>query len=354
MKTTIRVLAAAALVIFIWYLIADRVTPFTANARVKAVVVSIVPQVSGYVTALAVTNGTIVEAGDLLAKIDERPFQLAIDRAKADLRIASQEVGASSAGVELAQANVARATTELENTRIQGERIFELERRGVVAAARADDARGKLATAESSLAAANAELERARETLGAEGGENPKIQAAVADLGDAELALGWTELTAPSRGAVVNLDIDEGAYAKAGQPLMTFVSGTEVWIEAYLTENNLGRVEVGDSAEVVLDIHPGRVLQGVVASYGGGVSVGGEARAGDLPRPPSASGWMRDPQRFPLRIRLPEYEVGDEYDDVRYQVNGQADVIVYTSDNAVINVIGRGWIRLMSVLSYAY
>jgi multidrug resistance efflux pump len=135
---------------------------------------------------------------------------------------------------------------------------------------------------------------------------------------------------------------------------MTFVSGTEVWIEAYLTENNLGRVDIGDSVEVVLDIHPGRVFQGVVASYGGGVSVGGEARAGDLPRPPSASGWMRDPQRFPLRIRLPEYEAGDEYDDVRYQVNGQADVIVYTSDNVVINVIGRGWIRLMSLLSYAY
>ena len=76
MKITVRVLASLALLFFVWYLIADRVTPYTSNARVKAIVIDVVPEVSGYVSALAVSNGQVVEAGALLARIDPHPFQL--------------------------------------------------------------------------------------------------------------------------------------------------------------------------------------------------------------------------------------------------------------------------------------
>ena len=153
---------------------------------------------------------------------------------------------------------------------------------------------------------------------------------------------------------IVDLNIDEGTYAQAGQPLLTFISGEDVWVEAYLTENNLGLVSVGDHVEVVLDIHPGRILEGMVASFGGAAASGRRRKAGELPSPPSVSGWMRDPQRFPLRIRLTGYEAGNENDDVRFQQNGQADVIVYTGENWLMNSLGAAWIRLAGWLSYAY
>ena len=63
---------------------------------------------------------------------------------------------------------------------------------------------------------------------------------------------------------------------------------------------------------------------------------------------------MRDPQRFPVRIAMTGYEVGSGDADIRRVFNGQADVIVYTSDNALMNRLGAAWIRFMSWISYAY
>jgi hypothetical protein len=63
---------------------------------------------------------------------------------------------------------------------------------------------------------------------------------------------------------------------------------------------------------------------------------------------------MRDPQRFPVRIAMTGYEVGSEVHDIRRMMNGQADIIVYTGENGFLNALGAAWIRLMSVISYAY
>ena len=100
----------------------------------------------------------------------------------------------------------------------------------------------KFKRAESQVAAAQADLDRAQRQLGSAGQDNPQIQAATAELKKAELALLWTELRAPARGVVVDLTIGKGTFAQAGKPLMTFGSFDEIWVEAYLTENNLGRV----------------------------------------------------------------------------------------------------------------
>lgn len=349
------VVAAAALlsaVIFGWYLAADRATPFTSNARVKAIVIDVTPQVTGYVAAVAVSNGQLVEKGDLLARIDARPFQLDVDRARAALALATQNVGAGSAGVELATANLAAARTSLANAEAQTARTFDLVGKGVSTQAAGDNALAILEGAQSRVAAAEADLERARRQLGAEGAENAEIRQAVAALGEAELALEWTELRAPARGMVVDLAIAEGTYARAGNPLISFVSFDEVWVEAYMTENNIANVSVGDRVELSLDLYPGRIFDGVVSSITMAASDG--APNGGLPSPPRVDGWMRDPQRFPVRIAMPGYEIGSERADIRRMMNGQADVIVYTGDGWLLRTLGAGWIRLMSVVSYAY
>ncbi|PRY26557.1 multidrug resistance efflux pump [Aliiruegeria haliotis] len=353
MKTTFRILGLVSVLLLVWYLLADRLTPFTNNARVKAYVTQIVPQVSGVVTEINASNGQRVEAGEVLARIDRRPYEIALNKAKAELQEAVQQIGAGSAEVEAALAKVSRAKADLENTRLQTARTFEMERKGLVAAARGDDARAKLAEAESTLAGAEADLERAREQLGPQGEENPAVQKALAALAEAELNLEWTQIKAPAMGGVTNLGIAAGAYAAAGQPMMTFLDSQDVWIEAYMTENNLGNVRPGDRVEVVLDVHPGRILEGRVESFSAAASIGSDSADG-LAAAPRTSGWMRDPQRFPLRIILPGYERGTADDDVLYQVNGQADVIVYTGENTILNTIGSWYIRLMSFLSYAY
>lgn len=353
MKIATRIFALISLLLFTWYLVADRTTPYTSNVRLKAIVVDTVPQVSGYVAALAVSNGQLVKAGDLLARIDQRPFILEVAQARSTLQSATQEVGASSAQVEMAQAGVTQARINLDNTQVQSARYFELEKKNVVSKADADSMRAKLAAAKSQLIGANADLQRAKQQFGEEGQDNSRIRSAIAALGEAELHLEWTELIAPAPGTIVDLKVAEGTFAKAGQSLMSFISFEDVWIEAYLTENNIARASVGDPVEITLDLYPGRIFKGVVSSFSIGASIGYET-AGGLPKPPEVGGWMRDPQRFPVRIHMLGYEVGDETADIRRMLNGQADVIVYTGDNWLMNNLGKAWIRLMSWLSYAY
>lgn len=353
MKWTIRALAILCVVLFTWYLVADRITPYTSNARVKAIVVDAVPQVSGYIAALAVTNGQIVEAGDLLARIDQRNFLLEVDRARSALQSATQNVGAGAAGVDVAKANLAQAQSVLENAQMQSERIFDLEEKDIVTVARGDEMRAQLAAAQGQVAAAEADLKRAQRELGTEGADNPQIQAAVAQLREAELALEWTELRAPARGTVINLTIGEGTFAQAGKPLITFASFDEVWVEANMTENNLGRVKVGQPVEITLDVAPGRIYNGVVASITPGAAAGSDAPNG-LPRVQDEQAWMRDAQRFPVRISMTGYEIGSEKADIHRFLNGQADVIIYTSDSSLLNTLGEAWIRLNAWISYAY
>lgn len=354
MKRTIWSTLAILVVFLGWYITADRQTPFTGNARVKAVVTYIVPQVSGTVTEVLVNNGQVVSAGTVLARIDRRPYEIDKSRAQADLESATQEVGASSAQVSAAQATVSRAQSDLDTTRLQAERVFVLEKKGLISLVRADDARGELAEAVANLANAEADLERAKQQLGEKGQENPKIQRALAALAEAELNLEWTELKAPAEGVISNILIAPGTYASAGRELLTFLDSTDVWIEAYLTENNLGRTQIGSPVDVVLDMHPGKIVRGVVESFSGAVSISGGDAAGQLASAPSSKGFLREPERFPVRIVLPGYEAGSLEDDLRFQLNGQADIIMYLTDNVIMNAIGRTYIRMVSILSYAY
>ncbi|PSL18359.1 HlyD family secretion protein [Shimia abyssi] len=354
MKRAFWITLACLVVILGWYLAADRITPFTSNARVKAIITPITPQVSGTIVEVRASNGSIVEAGDVLAIIDPRSYEIQRDRAKADLARATQDVGADSADVESAQATLSRAEADLETEKLQSSRVFELEAKGLVAVAKADEARRRMSEAEADVERARADLESEKTALGSTGEDNPRIQKALAELADAELKLSWTTLSAPARGVVSDLDLASGSYARSGQDIMTFLDATNVWVEAYLTENNMGRIRIGAPVDVVLDMHPGRVIKGEIASFSGASSDGTNSKPGELASIPRAAGWLRDPQRFPVRIILPGYTAGDETDDVRYNVNGQADVIVYTSESTLLNLIGRAYIRVVSWFSYAY
>ena len=117
-------------------------------------------------------------------------------------------------------------------------------------------------------------------------------------------------------------------------------------MRADMRENNLGRIEVGDRAEVALDVAPGRIFEGRVASVSAGVATGEGARGG-LPTAETAQGWLQDPQRFPVIIRF-------ETEDARgfLRVGGQANVVVYAGSNPILNAAAALRIRISTLLSY--
>ncbi len=348
-KWTLAVLVIC-LVIFGYSLIADRLVPYTSQAVVQAYIVGIAPEVAGRIIAVDVEDNQQVKAGQVLFSLDPEPYRIAVEEAEAKLAAAGQSIGASTAGVASAEAKVAEMTAHRNNTNEQTARVLELVKRGTYAAARGDSARAESKAAEAALQQAKAELDRARESLGPQGADNPQLREAMAVLQQAQFNLSRTDVLAPSDGLVTNLQLTNGQYAGAGQPLLTFIDIRDYWVSAEFRENSLGNVKPGDQAEIVFDVLPGRIYQGTVMNIGWGVARGSQTGAsslGTLPTVKNQTGWVRDPQRFPVRI-----DVISEKAPPGARYNAQANVIVYASSNPITDGIGWLWIRLVSLLSY--
>ena len=335
--------------LFIWYVVADRIAPWTDQGRVQAYVIPIVPQVSGRVVEVNVVKDQVVEPGHVLLKIDPSDYQLAVQAAEAALELAGQEIGAGTATVTTAQAKLVEAITNLEHARTQSARVFELEKKNVMSRAEGDKARAVVKQAEAQVDSARAELEKAKQALGVQGEANPRIRSAIAELKKAQLDLSRTTILAPSRGGITNLQIEEGYYASAGTPLMTFIEFDNVWIQANMRENNIANIEPGDAVDIALDVAPGRVFKGKVSTVGFAVDTASTGEVGGLATIEGKSGWLRDAQRFPVIIVFDD----DSASGLR-RLGGQADVLVFTGNNWIINPLGWLYIRLLSLFSYVY
>ena len=344
-----RLVLAVCAVVFVWYLFADRYTPTTSQARVRALFVPIAPQVSGAVESIEVRLHSEVTAGDPLFRLDRRPFEAAVRSAQAALENAAQQVGAQGAGVESAAASLGVARAQLDRAQWNYDRTQRIlaDNPGALSQADRDRTETTLEQAEERVASAEANLDKAKKQLGTEGPENPQIRAAAAALEQAQLNLEFSVVLAPAHGWIESFNIDVGHYAQTGQPLATLVSKGDAWIEAAMRENNLGRIRPGNRAEIVLDSAPGRVFRGTVRSVGYGVSTGHGTSRGELPTMSSSQAWLRDPQRFPVIVALDD---GEAVGLVRS--GGQANVVVYTSRNPILNPIAWVRIRLTSLISY--
>jgi multidrug resistance efflux pump len=352
-SASIRNLTRAALAVcafmLLYYLIADRYTPYTSHARVTGNIIPVVPQVSGEIISVPVAVNQRVNAGDVLLQINPADYELAVRKAEANLEQTGQDIGAGTENLAVAEAELSQANTQLAYYKTESKRVFELERRGILPVADGDKARAEVEKAEANVIAAQAKLQRAEQKLGDQGVNNPKIQSAISALQDARLDLARTTITAPVNGGVTSVAIAAGNYAKAGQPLMTFVSAENVWIEAYLRENNLGNIKPGDTVDIALDMAPGRVFAGEVVSVGFAVDWENNAQAGQLQDVSAQRNWLRSAQRFPVVIRFND----DSAKGLR-KGGGQADIIIYTSQNWLTNSLAWMWIRLVSLMSYAY
>jgi multidrug resistance efflux pump len=335
-------------VLFLYSLIADRLTPYTSQATVQAFVVRMAPEVAGRVIEVNVVDNQRVAAGDVLFSIDPQPFTIALQEADARPAGVGQSIGASTAAVSSAQERLVTAQAKRDNTREQVSRIFQLVEKGVYAKARADQATAQIQSAEAGVREAEAELERAKQELGPQGADNPQFREALAAVEKAKLDLVRTTVAAPSDGVITNLQLTDGEFVAVGQAALTFIDTSDVWINANFRENSLENIKPDAPAELVLDTLPGRIFTAKVESVGWGVSQGSIDPETGLPKISESMGLVRNPQRFAVKIEpnRKDYEPGS----VRY--GSQANVIVYATDNPIVNAIGALWIRLVAILTY--
>ncbi len=343
---------AACVVLMLFYLVADRVTPYTSQARVNARVVPIAAEVSGIVMDVQVESHRAVAAGELLFQIDQERYVLAVETAQANLEIARQGARASSADVEAAEAGVVSARAGLLSSEQDAVRLrrIKTEDAGAISDRRIERAEASLTASQGNLAAAEANLDRAREALGETGDDNSKVLQAQAALDQAALDLQRTAVAAPSDGIITEVRVDRGNFAQAGAPLMTFLATHDVWIQADFTENNLGNIKTGDPVEIVFDALPGKVVKGRIRTTGFGVNVD-STPLGSLPTIENDRQWLRDAQRFSVFV---DFELPSADDRIGVRVGAQASVVVYTGGNWIMNSLAWIKMRLESVLTYAY
>ncbi|MCK4775889.1 MAG: HlyD family secretion protein, partial [Candidatus Krumholzibacteria bacterium] len=179
-----RIVLIVCAVIFVWYLFADRLTPYTDQARVTALLVPIVPQVSGYLTEVNVRLHSVVDEDDVLFIIDQRPYILAVQSAEAALDNAAQQVGALTATVKSAAGRLGVARAQLDRsqrTYNRTEAILE-KNPGALSQVDRDRSETNLAQSVERVFSAEADLDKAKEQLGVTGPENPQLRAAIAAL----------------------------------------------------------------------------------------------------------------------------------------------------------------------------
>jgi multidrug resistance efflux pump len=346
------IVLAVCILLLGWYLRSDRVTPYTAQARLNALVVPIAPQVSGNVTTVFVSNNEAVKAGQKLFQLDSENYLIAIQTAEANLDAARQSVGSAQANVASARASLTSAEANLLRSRQDAERMRKIreEDPGAISERRLESAEATLASSAAQLQASRANLDKAIQDLGAEGEQNSRILQAQASLDQANLNLERATVLAPDDGVVTGVRLDKGTYAAAGAPQMTFIATHRIWVQADFTENNLGHMKPGDRVEIAFDAFPGSVIRGKVREIGFGVAVD-SAPLGSLPTINNDTDWLRESQRYPVLI---DFDLNSNQPSGLLKVGSQASVVIYTGEHWLSNPLAGLMIRVRSVLSYAY
>lgn len=335
-------------VIFVLYVLSDRHTPYTDQARIKGLAIPIVSRVSGNITDIKIHLHSIVNTGDTIFQIDKRPYELAIRDAEAMLQNTQQQVGAKTATVESAAGQLGVAKARLDRAQRNYNRVTNVmeQNPGALSLADRDAAETSLSQAVEQVTSAEANLERAEQELGVSGPDNPQVRSAVVALEQAHLNLAFSTIIAPADGVVESYNVDLGYFASPGQSLAMLVTFTDLWIQADLKENNISNMNPGDPVEFVLDVAPGRIFKGTVRSLGYGINSGADER-GRLPDVRGNSSWLRDPQRFPVIILMNNQEVLPFT-----RLGGQADMVIFTGKHPLLNMLGRWRLRFNSWLSY--
>lgn len=306
------VLVAAAVGLSIYVVHRVDTAPRTDDAYAYADTVNVAPEVNGRIVDLRVTDNQAVHKGDILLRIDPRPYLNTLDRAQATLVTLEQEimltqrtVNAQKFAADSAQASVDRARALADQATDTRERMEPLLGRGFVSAEALDQAKTAEHAAKVQLQAAEIDAKRAKAAISGVEALEAKRNVIKAEIAQAQLNLDYTTVKAPCDGYVVGLKIAAGQYAAAGHPLFTLVDTERWYVVANFRETELANIRPGNPAQVYLLSEPGLRYQGQVESVGFGVfpEEGGNDASG-LPKVPRTINWVRVHQRFPVRILI--------------------------------------------------
>ena len=280
----------------------------TDDAFVAARSFSVASKVGGYVTDVPVTDNQHVNAGDLLAKIDERDYRIAVEQAAAQVAVSRANIANVEAQIVSQQEQIKQAQAQLEQAQAQLQfsqeefaRAQDLVEKGAGTVQRQQQTRSDLQAQQANTERAKTAVTSAQvgiKTLQAQlQGAKAQLDQSQSQLDQANLNLQYTSLFAAQSGRVVKLSAAKGTFVTAGQSLMMFVPD-EVWIVANYKETQLNDMRPGQPVEIRIDAYPGRKLTGHVDS----VQRGSGTAFSLLPAENATGNYVKVVQRVPVKI----------------------------------------------------
>jgi membrane fusion protein (multidrug efflux system) len=275
------------------------------NAYIHASKLAIATDVSGIVAAVDVREGQQVRRGDVLLRLDDRAFRIAVQGAQAALAQASLDVAAMKRDYQRALRDVQAEQALAQSDQADFARFENIIRTGAVTQAETDDARFKLAAdrqrLESLRAQAQMLLARLNDNADIDAAATPAYRQARARLDEAQRQLDHTIIRAPFDGVVTQVEAAQpGMYLAAATPAFALVATDQLWAEGDPKETELTWVQPGDHVEIHVDTYPGVTWTGVVES----IAPGSASEFSILPAQNTSGNWVKVVQRIPLRVRI--------------------------------------------------
>ncbi|ACB75505.1 HlyD family secretion protein [Opitutus terrae] len=274
------------------------------NAYVHADKLTVTAEVAGAVKDVAVRENQPVAVGQVLFRLDDEPYRIALAEAQAELAAVRLELATSRANYQAKVAAIGEAQEQLAFAETELHRQEELNATNVAPAAALDQARHAVESARRRVSVLQQEAATVLASLGGvdrPDEQNPDFLAARARVAKAQRDLARTVITAPIAGIVANVtNLPVGKFLQPAQPAFTLVAADHVWIEANLKETELTHLQPGNPVKIEIDTYPHRQWLGRVAAIG--PATGAEFA---LIPPQNASGnWVKTVQRIPVRIRV--------------------------------------------------
>ena len=280
----------------------------TDDAFIAARQFAVAPKVPGYLTAVPVTDNQHVVKGDVIARIDQRDYRVALAQAEAAIAAAQANIANVAAQIEVQKAQIAASGTQvkLSEARLvyaqqQAERYGTLTKEGWASHQTGELALSELYQQQAAVSNAQASVTVARRQLSALEAQRDTAQAnlqeAEARRDQASLNLSYTTVTAAQPGRIVQLGAAVGQFAQAGTALSMFVPD-EIWVVANFKETQLDAMRPGQPVSFGIDAYPGRQIHGHVAS----VQPGSGTAFSLLPAENATGNYVKIVQRVPVKV----------------------------------------------------
>jgi len=280
----------------------------TDDAFIAARQSALAPKVSGYITAVPVTDNEHVASGQVIARLDDRDYRVALSQAEAQVAAANASIENINAQLNVQQAQIAANQAQVDQAQAalvfaqqQAARYQHLQQTGYGTVQNSEQYTSQLHQQQSALLSAQATLNLAQRQVEALKAQRKSADASLAQAqaqrDQAKLNLSYTTVKAAQPGRVVNLSAAVGQFAQPGTNLTMFVPD-QIWVTANFKEIQLDHMRPGDPVTLKIDAYPGRYLHGHVDS----VQPGSGTAFSLLPAQNATGNYVKIVQRVPVKI----------------------------------------------------